>query len=265
MSLQRRSLGCPDQMESTAYESDWAELLLLHDKWPIEGKVVDKFQKYRLLAKFPGLVGRRYKEKLGVLQAFKATQSRFRAACQDCTGMKCIDIGANVGDVTKVMAKFAGHVFAIEPDPVAFEHLSSQTRNLSNVTLINACAGVSSSTTRLYREKKFSSNPRLRTQGSSMYTASHLNLTESIDCEQIDVAEFIDGLDSEIGILKIDAEGAELPILESILEQDEIMNKIRYVFAETHERIWPEWHDRYEKVRRQAAGVTGSVIDLSWH
>ena len=226
---------------------------------------MDKHQKYKILARFPGLVGRRYKAKLSASEARKAAELRFTTACKNCIGMNCIDIGANVGVVTKAMAEFAGHVFAIEPDPIAFGHLSSETAGLPNVTLIKACAGVSNSDTQIFRDKDFHLNPKLRTQGTSMFVASHLNAADAVQCKQIDIAKFITELNSDVGILKIDAEGAELPILESILTNEKMLTRIRYIFAETHERFWPQWHGRYEELHKLAAHVSGTVVDLSWH
>jgi hypothetical protein len=47
-----------------------------------------------------------------------------------------IDIGAWIGPVTLYAAKTAKHVFAIEPDPVAFKELSALA-SVPNVSLFN--------------------------------------------------------------------------------------------------------------------------------
>ena len=224
-----------------------------------------KKRKYRILARVPGRLGRRYQNKLNMIRAFEVTQSRFLAALKECVGMKCIDIGANVGNYTRTMATFASHVYAIEPDPVAFNQLASVAKGLPNVTLMNACAGVSNEKTRIYRTKEFQSNPQFQPQGSSMFMASHLSQNNFIECDQVNVIELIEDVESEIGVIKIDAEGAEVPILESLLARRSLLKRIRYVFAETHERIWPENKRKYEEFRRRANEVDGAIIDLSWH
>ena len=227
--------------------------------------MLTKRRKRKILAKVPGRVGRLYQSKLDAVEAFEATQRRFVAALQECTGMYCIDIGANVGDYTRTMAMYASYVYAIEPDPVAFDILTSVTKGLSNVIPINACGGISDAKTRIYRTKEFQSNPRMQTQGSSMFLSRGSNPDDAIESDQVNVIELIQSLESEVGVIKIDAEGAEIPILESILEREDMLKRIRYVFAETHEHIWPELQQRYGEIRRRAAGTKGAIIDLSWH
>ena len=224
-----------------------------------------KQRKYQLLSRFPGRLGRHYQDKLNAIETLRATQLRFMTALQECTGLDCVDIGANVGCYARTMAKFASHVWAFEPDPLAFDELTSSTKDLANVTSINACVGVSTVKTRIYRSKAFSSDPISQTQGSSMFLASHLDESEVIYSDQVSATQFIDELDSEIGVIKIDAEGAEVPILESILERQDLLNRIRYVFVETHERYWPEWQENYDRIQERAGEVSGTVIDLSWH
>ena len=228
-------------------------------------RMLTKQRKYQLLSRFPGRVGRRYQDKLNAIETLRATQRRFMTALQECTGLDCVDIGANVGCYTRTMAKYASHVWAFEPDPLAFDELTSSTKGLANVTSINACVGVSTVKTRLYRNKAFNSDPILQTQGSSMFPSSHLDESEVIYSDQVSVTQFIDDLDSEIGVIKIDAEGAEVPILESILERQDLLNRIRYIFVETHERYYPEWQENYYRIQERARDFSGTVIDLSWH
>ena len=227
--------------------------------------MLTKYRKYRLLSRVPVRVGLRYQSKLDTVEALRATQHRFMNALQECSGLDCIDIGANVGHYTTTMAKYASQVWAFEPDPIAFDELISSTKDLGNVQPINACVGVSTSKTRVYRTKTFDSDPYQQTQASSMFLASHLDENDFIVSDQVDVTQFIEDLGSEIGVIKIDAEGAEVPILKSILERQDLLGRIRYIFAETHERFWPEWQKSYEEIQNRAVEVSGTAIDLSWH
>jgi 23S rRNA (adenine-N6)-dimethyltransferase len=48
-----------------------------------------------------------------------------------------IEIGAGNGEITKILSKFSKEVIAIEKDKRLFQHLSSQTKHLLNVTIQN--------------------------------------------------------------------------------------------------------------------------------
>jgi FkbM family methyltransferase len=59
-------------------------------------------------------------------------------------GSTCIDVGANLGMHTLAMSETTGptgHVYAIEPQPVALKHLQLNTAACSNVHIVTAAAG----------------------------------------------------------------------------------------------------------------------------
>ena len=224
-----------------------------------------KHTKYSLFSRLPGRVGRVYRAKLDAVLQKQLLNQRLQAALEQCSNMVCLDIGANVGEITKQMAVFAGRVYAFEPDPLAFESLSDSTRHLPNVTLFNACVGISDESTILYRNSSFHLNPELHTQGSSMFIHQYVDRNTGIEVDQVDVISFIHGLRSDIGVIKIDAEGAEVPILQAMLGNKSVLKKIRYVFVETHERLFPEFGSQYLEIRRQVAGLTEPEINLDWY
>lgn len=225
----------------------------------------NKLRKYRILSRFPGRVGRRYTKKLERANNFQSTQQRFYAALKQCSGLVFVDIGANVGIYTKLMALHASQVFAIEPDPLAFDTLKASTARLQNVVLIEAAAGSSIDNVRLYRTKRFQKNPHNQTQASSLYTGRHTDRENIVEVSQIDIVAFLFDLNSEIGVIKIDAEGAEVQILEGILGNQTLLGRIHYIFAETHEWLFPEFSSRYKNLRERAAKLEKPSIDLNWH
>ena len=224
-----------------------------------------KLRKYRILSRFPGRVGRIYNQKLERANNYEATQKRSITALRLCSGLACVDIGANVGNYTKLMAPYAGHVFAFEPDPLAFSALKTSTAGLHNVTLFEAAAGSSNDNIRLYRTNRFQKDPHNQTQASSLFMGSHIDQENSVEIAQINIVAFLAELNSEIGVIKIDAEGAEVPILEELLDNQSLLDRIHFIFAETHERFFPEFVSRYEKLRQRAALSKKPFIDLSWH
>ena len=226
-----------------------------------------RFLKYRFLSRFPGTIGRRYSAKMIRLTTFHNTQQRFRKALRECEGLPCIDIGANVGNYTIMMAKFASHVYSFEPDPFAFRELDTIACSLKNVTLIDSAVGGEDHNVVLYRSKKFNSDPFVLSQASSVIAANHLDKGSSFQVSQVSIVNFLNELDLDVGVMKIDAEGAEVTILESLLENPSVLGRVRYIFAEFHERLFPELGQRYKAIRARVAmrKTYNPTIDLNWH
>ena len=72
---------------------------------------MSKLLKYRLLRHLPGAIGHRYKCK------YMVGTNGFEKAVRRCRGTTCIDLGANLGVYTRMMASQARQVIAFEPDP----------------------------------------------------------------------------------------------------------------------------------------------------
>ena len=210
-----------------------------------------KATKYNILSRFPGLIGRIYNQKL--LRLF--SHNRFYSALQECNGLVCIDIGANIGIYTKIMAQHAKHVYAYEPDPHAYKILSETTTNYHNITLSDCAIGDDNKTMKLYRSKGYYNNPLKSTIASTVYISDDSDIDNYIEVNQICIKNIILNIEQEIGILKIDAEGAEVPILEMILDNCALMSKIRYIFVETHERLYPKMRERYEIIHKEASNI----------
>ena len=71
-------------------------------------------------------------------------------------------------------------------------------------------------------------------------------------------------LDEEVGILKIDSEGAEVELLETLLDESDILRRIDYIFAETHESRIPGHEPRVRMLREKAIRITKPNINLYW-
>ena len=217
--------------------------------------------KYTLLSHLPGNRGQQYRRKL--TRVFQLI--RFEKAIEVSQRKICIDLGANLGDYTKKMALRARQVIAFEPDPWTCDELRRNLDHLENVRIENAAAGVSDSPVFLFRHKKFIENPASRSQSSSVLAGGdYLNTEEGIEVRQVDFVKYLEELDEDIGVLKIDIEGAEVDLLEALFDRPDILARIDHIFAETHEEWIPRLAARTKALRRRAEGIVHPKIDLEW-
>ena len=220
-----------------------------------------KYFRYNLLRRLPGEWGRYYERKFLGLHAVAA----FDEALRRSEGMTCIDLGANVGVYTRKMASVAKQVIAFEPDPWACAELRANVADLDNVTIVNAAAGACEKKVLLYRHSRFENDPASYSEASSVI-ADKRSVTEenAVEVRQIDFIRYIEGLDEEVGVLKIDIEGAEVDLLESLLERPDILKRIDHIFVETHEKRIPAHKQRINALYEKSQNIERPCINLSW-
>ena len=221
-----------------------------------------KHFRYNLLRRLPGNWGRYYQRKFIGLYANAA----FDEALRRSEGLMCIDLGANIGVYTSKMALKAKEVIAFEPDPWACAQLRAGIAALDNVTIVNAAAGACDKKVLLYRHTRFENDPALYSESSSVI-AGKRNITEddAVEVKQIDFIRYLENLDEKVGVLKIDIEGAEVDLLESLFDRPDILARIDHIFAETHEKWIPAHKPRVMALYEKAQSIERPYINLSWH
>ncbi|MCY4584452.1 MAG: FkbM family methyltransferase [Bryobacterales bacterium] len=219
--------------------------------------------RYRLLRRLPGSRGRRYSRKFNAFLAL----DEFERAIRHTAGKTCIDLGANIGHYTQQLAKFASDVIAFEPDPWTFARLQSNLSNFSNVKIENAAAGIKEGTVLLWRHSRFNDDPDKYSTSSSVISDKFniLDHNQAIEVRQINFINYLFDLDKEVGIIKIDIEGAELDLLEALLERPDLLSRIDYIFCETHERQIPDHAPRVHNLRARTDRLTHPRFNLDWH
>ncbi len=176
-----------------------------------------------------------------------------------------IDLGANIGEFTIPLAKTGAQVYAIEPDPHAFKLLQEATEQFSNVALINAAASDTDGETMLYRSSAFDKSPDRLTKSSSLF-ADKKNVSEAsgFHVQTIDFCKFLKKLEAPVKLMKVDIEGAEIPLFENIFDQ-KLEQHFEHAFVETHERDIPEIAARTKHLKQQTARLTHPLINCDWH
>ena len=221
-----------------------------------------KFFRYNLLRRLPGEWGRYYQRKFIGLHSPAA----FNEALRRSEGKTCIDLGANVGNYTRKMASLAKQVIAFEPDPWACAELRANLAEFNNVRIENMAAGTCEKAVILYRHPRFESDPAMYSESSSVIDGKiGVSKEGAVEVQQIDFIRYIEDIDEDIGVLKIDIEGAEVDLLESLFDRPDILARIEHIFVETHETRIPAHEPRVNALYEKAQSIERPYINLSWH
>ena len=138
------------------------------------------------------------------------------------------DIGANIGVISFLMSHIypEARIFSFEPQKDNFEILRLNTQKLPNVSIFNYGLGASSRKDMLY----FSDTPD-NFGGYSIFKDYADTTSAPNEIEIKSINSVLDDLQiSEIDIIKIDCEGAEKEILESL----SCLNRSKYITGELH-------------------------------
>ncbi|MCH2248553.1 MAG: FkbM family methyltransferase [Cognatishimia sp.] len=172
-----------------------------------------------------------------------------------------VDLGANVGAVSKLFAEAGIQVVAYEPDPWNFEILERNLAGFDTVTLVQKAVGAKTDVLKLERP---SGVKRGRgAQNSTIMAGSFTSDTETFDVEVLSYADMIAALPKKPAVVKMDIEGAELEILEAMM-RGEVDLGTDLLLVETHEFMFPDVLERYLALKNWARGL-GDQIDLNWH
>ena len=218
---------------------------------------------YSLLRHLPGKPGRRFDRKF---MRQSARKIGFEKAVRRSGGMTCIDLGVNVGEYTRKIAFRTKQVIAFEPDPWSLAALQTNTADLDNVRIENAAAGTSERMVLLYRHVQFEEDPTFYSESSSVIASKrNVNEEKAIEVRQTNFINYLENLDEDIGILKIDIEGAEVELLEALFDRPDILKRVHHIFAETHETRIPGHESRVIALQKRAQRIKKPRINLHWY
>ena len=221
-----------------------------------------KILKYTALRRLPGERGQVYDRKLKTMTRVV----RFDGAIRRSAGLTSVDLGANVGEYALKMAETAKRVVAFEPDPWAIAALRSNVAGHDRVEIIEAAAGLVEGTAILHRHHRFDEDPAFYSLSSSV-VAEKVNMAEekAVVVRQIDFVRWLEDLDEDIGIIKMDIEGAEVDLLEALFGRPDLLKRIGHIFAETHADRIPGQEIRVKALCERARRMKRPYINLYWH
>lgn len=219
--------------------------------------------KHRLFSVLPGRIGLRNRACLHHLTKPDAAPAFERALAGVGAGDLCIDCGANRGAYTARLRDTGAIVHAFEPDPWSWAQLAQRFADSPHVTLHNSAAGTRAGRVGFYRDRDFGAAPEAHSLASSTIARPGV-AQERIEVPVVDFPAFLRGLDRDVALLKMDIEGAEVAILEALMETG-LIARIRHVFVETHELQYPDLLERTWHLRARARDYPGVEINLDWH
>lgn len=220
-------------------------------------------QGYQLMSLLPGKIGSFFLRKYSESRR-EEVRADFEVALEKARGELCIDLGANLGGYSLRMANVASRVIAFEPDPWAASELRMALSECDNVEVIEAAAGTFDGRMPFFRSENFEKNPHIYSLSSSLLPEKkNVGFGNKQYVDVIDFTRFVDELDSNIALLKIDIEGGEVALLEELLGHS-ALNKIRHIFVETHETKVPSISKRSRSLRRRVRKIECPKIEMDW-
>lgn len=152
------------------------------------------------------------------------TKNQYHVFEPDLKGKVILDIGANNGIFTILANDYgAKRIIAIESNYSAYNVLKNNTKNLTNLTIINKAAGsVSNKKVKVGKESYY----------GDIDGRCYVIPSDDGDVETISINDLLSKINDEV-ILKIDCEGSEYDILYSIDQNN--FNKVSEILLETHE------------------------------
>jgi FkbM family methyltransferase len=127
-------------------------------------------------------------------------------------GDTVLDIGANIGYYTLILARLVGsggRVFAFEPDPENFALLERnvEANGFRNVVLINAAVSDHCGQLKLYRSESNAGDHHIYASGENR---------PAVQAAAVSLDEYFRGQSMQIGLVKIDVQGSEAKVVEGM-------------------------------------------------
>ena len=166
----------------------------------------------------------------------------------------CLDIGANFGFYTCLMARFcpAGKVIGIEPVDTVYKLLRDNifiNGFNRHATAINAAVAQGSGRLTLHRRKPRSANTSIAKPSEALLQYHGESGFERFEIETVSVDGMLDQFDNRIDFMKIDVEGAEPLVLRGAVETIRLNPQLQIVMEWSPHQIHDAGFDVDEFIR----------------
>lgn len=179
-------------------------------------------------------------------------------------GEIALDCGANVGEITAILARRGATVYAFEPNPDAFHVLRERFADRPNVHCLPLGVLDRDGVLPLYLHRNAADDPVRWSTGSSLLEGKeNVRPDRFVEVEVIDLCAFLDRLDGPVRVLKLDVEGVECRILRRLIETGWI-DRIEHIYVETHDRKVPALREETEALRALLAERGLRHVRLDW-
>jgi len=179
-----------------------------------------------------------------------------------------IDLGANVGDISSRLLASGADVIAFDPEPWAIAALEKRFADEPRFTLHNAAVGCAEGTVSLMRADDFDGDEAKASVKSTIVEGGRaVSGGQFVEVRMINFVDFLRNLvarHGDVQFIKMDIEGAELDLLDA-LDAADLLNRVRCIVVETHERKFKDQRARFSKQRRRlSAKYAPTHINLDW-
>lgn len=175
-----------------------------------------------------------------------------------------LDCGANVGEYTVRMARTGATVHAFEPNRVAFDALARAVAEFPDVTLHHAALVTAEGPVKLYMHRRAKEDPLLRSVSSSTIVDKANVAPDDFEMvEGIDIVAFLRGLGAPVKLLKMDVEGAEVGLINRLLDEG-LQECIGHAFVEVHDRSIRSLREPTHALRERLAALGAANFRLDW-
>jgi len=175
-----------------------------------------------------------------------------------CNHSTFIDLGANKGDFYQAFQnKFNGKGYAIEASPALFAVLPACNQvQFSNYAITDKNG---------FLDFYISENSEANSLTSAI--SEQWGLKQKVSVEGITLNEFINrlGIKEKIGLVKIDIEGAEIPLFSSI--SDDTLTSIEQIAVEFHDFLIKDddYKTKMNAILRKLKSLGFEIVQISLH
>lgn len=167
-----------------------------------------------------------------------------------------VDLGANIGSFYSLMyTKYGSRCYAVEASEALYEKLPQ----VAGLNSYHCAIGKTNGTTLFYT----SQNPEANSMNQSV--SKIWGIVDSILVQQRTLSSFLEleGIPLPVHILKVDVEGAELDIINSL--SDQILSKILQIPMEVHDFLiqTPEYLNNLERALVKLKSNNFLIIKIS--